>query len=154
MVTLVVPYLGWVDMDCDVPLSANFFLGICEFGNSDWAGGLDHGTSKSKSTQPRWVTTRVTLYFSPDIICSVFTILQRGRRNESPYFISVWSGNLRCPLQCHFGRRPAGRPTDHPAVSLFISAKRSPGRVRRRVQWALKAKEPSIYDVNKIFRIL
>ena len=48
-----VTYVGWVDLDFDVPLSARFCLGRLEFGRTGWAGGQDDGTSKFKSTQPR-----------------------------------------------------------------------------------------------------
>ena len=39
-------------------------LGSCEFCRIGWTGGQDGGTSKSKPTQPRSATTRVTLYWS------------------------------------------------------------------------------------------
>ena len=55
-VTQVVSYLGCVDLDFVVPLSARFCLGRpgrWEFGKTGWAGGQDDGTHKSKSTQPR-----------------------------------------------------------------------------------------------------
>ena len=52
-VTLVVAYMGWVDLDFKVPLSAGFCLGRWEFGRTGYTSGKDNGTSKSKSTQPR-----------------------------------------------------------------------------------------------------
>ena len=52
-VTLVVAYLGWVDLNLDVQLSAGFCLGRWEFGRTGYTSGKDNGTSKSKSTQPK-----------------------------------------------------------------------------------------------------
>ena len=52
-VTLVVAYLGLVDLYFDVPLSAGFYLGRWEFSITDWAGEQDDLISESKSTQLR-----------------------------------------------------------------------------------------------------
>ena len=59
---MVVAYLGSVDLDFDVTLSAGFCLGRWEFGRISWAGRQGDGTSRSNSTQPRSATTRVTLH--------------------------------------------------------------------------------------------
>ena len=42
--TLVVAYMGWVDLDFDVPLSPRFCLGRWELGKTGWAAGQDDGT--------------------------------------------------------------------------------------------------------------
>ena len=52
---------GFVDLDLNVPPSAQLLLGWWELGRSCLAVGKDDGTIKSKSTQPRSVTKWDTL---------------------------------------------------------------------------------------------
>ena len=59
---LVVEYLGWDDYNFGHSTVRLFLPGRGELGRIGWVAVQDGGTSKSMSTQPRYATTRVTLY--------------------------------------------------------------------------------------------
>ena len=57
----MVANLGWVDLNLDVPLSAQLCWGQWEFGRIGWVAKHDDDDDDEKATQSRFATTRVTL---------------------------------------------------------------------------------------------
>ena len=74
-----VVYLGWVDIDYGNSTTCPILLRQPEFWQYSYAARQDDGTSRSKSTQPRSMTTCPTLYIEKhNHTCSVFRLLSRA----------------------------------------------------------------------------
>ena len=86
-VTVVVENLGWVDLNFNVLLSAQFCWGSWELGRSGWVAKQDDGTSKSESTQPRSLITSVTLKYSNNCFLTAFQ-----ETTVASWPSSTWSG--------------------------------------------------------------